>query len=83
MSHQTPAADIVTRQCRWLIKGSILELLIAVPSHIYVRGRNDCCAGFATFFGITMGISVMLLSFGPAVFLLYRARMLRLKKAQA
>ena len=62
-----------------MLRGSILELLIAVPSHIVVRWRGECCAGFFTFFGITMGISVMLLSFGPAVFFLYYARWQKLQ----
>lgn len=74
--------DVVTQQSRWLLRGSILELLVAVPSHIVARGRADCCAGIFTFFGITMGLSVMLLSFGPAVFLLYYARWKRLQPAQ-
>ncbi|MEI6535435.1 MAG: hypothetical protein WCN98_08860, partial [Verrucomicrobiaceae bacterium] len=65
--------ELIFQQSRWLLRGSILELLIAVPSHIVARGRADCCAGILTFFGITMGLSVMLLSFGPAVFLLYHA----------
>jgi hypothetical protein len=71
-------ADVVTRQCRMLLKGSILELLIAVPTHIVARSRDYCCAGFMTFFGLTMGISVMLFSFGPAVFFLYADRWKRL-----
>jgi hypothetical protein len=57
-----------------MLRGSILELLIAVPTHIAVRHRNDCCAGFGTFVGLTLGISVMLFSFGPAVFFLYADR---------
>lgn len=68
-------------QTRGLLGGSILELLIAVPSHVVARGRSECCAGLMTFVGITMGISVMLLSFGPAVFLLYHARWRHLKSA--
>jgi hypothetical protein len=70
--------DVVSRQCLWLLKGSILELLIAVPTHIVARCRDYCRAGFMTFIGITLGISVMLFSFGPAVFFLYVARWRRL-----
>lgn len=72
-------ADLISRQCRALFKGSILELLIAVPTHIVARSRNYCCAGFMTFIGLTMGISVMLFSFGPAVFFLYADRWKRLR----
>ena len=56
----------IHRATGWLLRGSILELLIAVPSHIIVRRRGDCCAPIGTFWGITTGISVMLLCFGPA-----------------
>ena len=35
---------LVRRTTRWLLRGSILELLVAVPSHIIVRQRDDCCA---------------------------------------
>jgi hypothetical protein len=72
------AMDVVTRQCRYLLKGSILELLIAVPTHIVARGRDYCCAGVLTFLGIAFGIGVMLFSFGPGVFFLFAARWKRL-----
>jgi hypothetical protein len=78
MSRNAEPMDLVSRQCRWLLKGSILELLIAVPTHIVARYRNYCCAGWMTFIGLTMGISVMLFSFGPAVFFLYVERWKRL-----
>jgi len=66
---------LVRRTTRWLLHGSILELLVAVPSHIIVRQREDCCAPMVSFWGIVTGISVMLLSFGPGVFFLFAARM--------
>lgn len=73
------AAAWSRRTLRWLLRGSILELLIAVPCHVVVRQRGDCCAPAATFWGITLGLSVMLMAFGPGVFLLFldRARQLR------
>ena len=70
--------DLVTRQCRLLFQGSILELMIAVPTHIVARYRDYCCAGFMTFIGLTMGISVMLFAFGPALFFLFAERWRRL-----
>ena len=72
-------ATLTQRATRWLLRGSILELLIAVPSHIIVRNRNDCCAPFVTFWGIVTGISVSLLTFGPGVFFLLVARMRKLR----
>jgi hypothetical protein len=77
-SRDVPAMDVVTRQCRYLLKGSILELLVAVPTHIVARARDYCCAGFWTFLGIAFGVSVMLFSFGPGVFFLFAARWKRL-----
>jgi hypothetical protein len=74
LNRRMDAADWFSRQCRALLKGSILELLIAVPTHVVARYRDYCCAGFMTFIGLTMGVSVMLFSFGPAVFFLYADR---------
>ena len=71
--------SLLKRVTRWLLRGSILELLIAVPSHIIVRRRDDCCAPLGTFWGIVTGISVMLLCFGPGVFFLFVERFQRLK----
>jgi hypothetical protein len=66
-----------------MLRGSILELLVAVPTHIVARSRDYCCAGFMTFIGLSLGISVMLFSYGPAVFFLYVDRWRRLHPAQA
>ena len=65
---------LLKRTTRWLLRGSILELLVAVPSHVIVRRRDDCCAPAGTFWGIATGISVMLLCFGPGVFFLFVER---------
>lgn len=71
--------SLVKRATRWLLRGSILELLVAVPSHVIVRRRDDCCAPIVTFWGIATGISVMLLCFGPGVFFLFVERSQRLR----
>lgn len=62
-----------------LLAGSVAELLVAVPCHVYVRGKDYCCAGFGTFFGLCTGIAVMLFSFGPGVFFLFAERARRLR----
>jgi hypothetical protein len=64
-----------TRLLSWLLKGSVLELLIAVPCHVIVRRRQDCSAPTATSFGICTGVAVVLLTFGPSVLLLYKKRL--------
>lgn len=78
MSRDLEPDDLISRQCRSLLKGSVLELLIAVPTHIVARYRDYCCAGFMTFIGLTMGMSVMLFAYGPAVFFLFAERWKRL-----
>jgi hypothetical protein len=66
--------DVVARHCRLLVRGSILEFLVAVPTHVVARHRNYCCAGVYTFTGIAVGTAVMLLAYGPAVFVLFADR---------
>jgi hypothetical protein len=68
-----PEATLV-KACRFLWTGSILELLIAIPTHIVARQRHYCCAGMMTFIGLTFGLAVMLFAFGPAVYFLFVER---------
>ncbi len=72
------SADLLARQRKGLFRGSILELLVAVPTHIVVRQRDTCCADGITFVGIVCGMAVMLFAYGPAVFFLFAARWRRL-----
>jgi len=69
------STQVITRAMSWLLKGSVLELLIAVPCHVIVRRRQDCSAPVATSFGIASGVAVMLLCFGPSVLLLFKKRL--------
>jgi len=80
------ASDWLGRITKYLYRGSILELLIAVSSHIIVRKRGDCSAPVGTFWGIMAGVAVMFLSFGPGVFYLFadrRERMLSRRRREA
>lgn len=70
----------VTRLVGWLLKGSVLELLIAVPCHVIVRRRHDCSAPILTGYGIATGLAVMLMTFGPGVLFLYRKRLKQYEK---
>jgi hypothetical protein len=74
MSATRDAASIASRLHRYLLAGSVLELLIAVPTHLVVRQRRECCAGIATGIGICAGVAVMLLAFGPSIGFLYYRR---------
>jgi hypothetical protein len=76
------SSDVITRATSWLLKGSVLELLVAVPAHIVVRRRHDCSAPVATSFGIAAGIAIMLLSFGPSVLMLFKKRLEQYPKRQ-
>lgn len=68
----------INRLRRFMWSGSILEFLVAVPTHIIARNRDYCCAGYLTFIGLTCGLSVMLFAFGPALFFLFVERWRRL-----
>jgi len=58
----------------WLLKGSVLELLVAVPSHIVAHRRNECTEPALTAYGVVTGLALMLLAFGPGVMALYKKR---------
>jgi hypothetical protein len=73
-------ADFTTKMTRWLLAGSILEVVVAIPSHIISRHRNECCAPIMSLLGIVTGVAVALMAFGPGVFLLF-ARRIRDKQA--
>ena len=65
---------LMRRIVRFLVAGSILELIVAVPTHIIARHRDYCCAGYLTVWGLGLGISVMLFAFGPGVLALFVRR---------
>ncbi|MFA5146935.1 MAG: hypothetical protein WC515_06165 [Candidatus Omnitrophota bacterium] len=78
-SNREEPGPLVRKLSRTVYRGSILELLVAVPSHLIARQRTYCCAGADTFVAIAFGLSVMLFSFGPGIFFLYADRIKGLK----
>ena len=71
---RSPSRKTMNYLQRRLWTGSILELLIAIPTHIVARHRDYCCAGYMTFIGITCGFAVMVFAFGPALYFLFADR---------
>ena len=69
------SSEIINHIVLWLLKGSILEMLVAIPCHVIVRRRQECSAPAVTSFGIVSGIAIMLISFGPSVLFLYKKRL--------
>jgi hypothetical protein len=74
-----PSAGLA-RAVQLLVAGSAAELFVAVPSHVYVRSKDYCCAGLASFAGLAAGWAVLLFAFGPGVFFLFIARVRRLRR---
>ena len=73
-------SGVINSAVSWLIRGSVLQLLIAVPCHIMIRQREECCAPFISAYGIATGTAIMLLAFGPGALLLYRRKLDEYKK---
>ena len=72
-------ASMTSTITRWLLRGSILELLVAIPSHIISRHRDECCAPPLSLLGIVTGLAVGFMSFGPGLFFVF-AEKIRTKK---
>ena len=73
-SRNIDAKSFIEKKVQYVFWGSVLELLVAVPAHIFVRGKDYDYAGAATFIAIAFGIAIMLFSFGPGIFFLYQER---------
>ena len=54
-----------------LLAGSLIELMVSIPSHIIVSRRPGCLVGIGTAIGIICGVGVMLWAFGPGIILLF------------
>ncbi len=54
-----------------LLAGSLIELMVSIPSHIIVSRRPGCMMGVDTAIAITCGVGVMLWAFGPGIILLF------------
>lgn len=61
------------RVFRWLLAGTIVELLIAAPAHAWIINRrgDDCYCERGTWTGVAFGVTAALWLFGPGTFLLF------------
>ena len=82
-SYSKRSSDVADSAVSWLIKGSVLELLVAVPCHIIVRQREWCCAQYVSAYGIAAGIAIMLMAFGPSAMFLYKRKLEEYKNRTA
>jgi hypothetical protein len=73
-AHNADPRSYIRRLMKWLLHGTILELLIAVPSHVIARHKDVCCAHGVTAAGIATGLAIMLISFGPGIYFMYAER---------
>lgn len=74
VSRSLDPLSLSARLYKSLLLGSALELVIAVPMHLWVRRRPECCAGMGTGLAICLGALTALVAFGPGVFFLYTRR---------
>lgn len=70
-SRKLEPEGLIRRLRQTLFRGSVLQLLVVVPCHIYARSKTYCCAGYETAIGLALGLAVMLVSFGPGILFLY------------
>jgi len=56
---------------RVMLVGSLFELMVTFPSHMWVTRRGGCFLGIGTGVGVSAGLMVMLWAFGPAMLLLF------------
>jgi hypothetical protein len=68
------AAFIEGRFYQWLLRGSVLELLVAVPVHLYARRKEDCSVGLASGAALVVGTLAAFIVIGPALLMWYVVR---------
>lgn len=66
---------------KWVLLGSVLEMIILAPMHVVTSARGGCLAGLNTALGLLIGLSIAFWSFGPGIILLF-IRHLRKQRAK-
>lgn len=67
MDHHTAIA----RTMRFLVAGSVLEMLVAAPVHALVYSRDECYCARGSYTGLVFGGTAIVWLFGPGVYLLW------------
>jgi hypothetical protein len=62
------------RMYQALFAGSCLELLVTIPADAWVRKQTRCWCEEGSFFGLIVGITMVMWSFGPGIALLFLVR---------
>ena len=84
LSRSLDPLSLSMRLYKSVLAGSIVELVVAVPMHLIVRRRNDCCAAAITGMAICLGALTAIMALGPGIYFLYKRRwdeVYRLKQA--
>ena len=71
--HSLDRYTALAKVLRWLVAGTVLELVIAAPVHAYVLSRRGehCYCQRGSWTGIAFGATAALWVFGPGAFLLF------------
>ncbi len=59
------------KMIRGLVAGSILEVMVAVPVHIWAARQRECYCCRGTYTTLVLGGTVLIWAFGPGIILLY------------
>jgi len=59
------------RLVRWLLGGSVLELLASTFVQAFIPDRHGCYCDRGSFFGMIIGLTVLLWTFGPGLALIF------------
>ncbi len=68
------------KMIRGLVAGSILEIMVAVPVHIWATRQRDCYCCRGTYTTLVLAGTVLIWAFGPGIILLYMREKYRMGK---
>jgi hypothetical protein len=68
------------RMIHGLVAGSILEIMVAVPVHIWAARQRECYCCRGTYTTIVLAGTVLIWAFGPSIILLYMREKYRREK---